>query len=31
VPADDDVPVYDAAAPLMRDERGVWLPLDADD
>jgi cyanophycin synthetase len=30
-PPDDDPPVYDAAAPLMRDERGVWLPLETDD
>jgi len=24
-------PLFDADAPLMRDERGVWLPAEADD
>jgi len=27
----DAEPVYDEAAPLMRDERGVWLPMETDD
>ena len=29
--ATDDAPVYDETTPLMRDERGVWLPMEADD
>src|SRR5262245_43204045 len=27
----DTEPVYDEATPLMRDERGVWLPMEAED
>jgi cyanophycin synthetase len=27
----DAAPVYDEAAPLMRDERGVWLPMETED
>jgi hypothetical protein len=33
-PMDGDAalePVFDTDAPLMRDERGVWLPAEADD